>query len=133
MYVFLFGIATYYLASNLGQLQNNTLIIENYRTFQTIWSIGLIVFGIHLIMVGVLMKGHKLVPTILWYLAIIAGASYILVNILKTPSLQLTELSNTLNTILGLPMALGELGLAIWLIVKGGKRLLEKETLNSVL
>jgi hypothetical protein len=133
MYVFLFGIATYYLASNLGQLKNNTLIVKNYRMFQTIWSIGLIVFGIHLIMVGVLMKWYKLVPTILWYLTIIAGASYILVNILKTPSLQLAELSNTLNTILALPMALGELGFAIWLIVKGGKRLLEKETLNSIL
>jgi hypothetical protein len=122
IYVLLFGTATYYLALNLGQSKDsNLLIIENYTTFQTIWSIGLIVFGSHLIMVGVLMKGHKLVPTILWCLTIIAGVSYILVNILKTPSLQLAELSNTLNTILALPMVLGELGLAVWLIWKGGK------------
>ncbi len=31
--------------------------------------------------------------------------------------------SNTLTNILVLPMALGELGLAVWLIIKGGKLL----------
>jgi hypothetical protein len=52
---------------------------------------------------------------------LIAGMSYILIHSLKTVSPQLTELSNTLNTILGLPMALSELCLAGWLITKGGK------------
>jgi len=47
--------------------------------------------------------------------------SYVLIYSLNTVSPQLTELSNTLNTIIGLPMVLSELCLAGWLIAKGGK------------
>jgi len=67
------------------------------------------------------MKLHKLIPKILWYLTIVAGVSYIFVHLLKTTSPQLTELNNLINNILALPMTLGELGLAVWLIIKGGK------------
>lgn len=119
-YSLVFGIAISYLLKNVGQY-DNALVIENYHLFQMIWSIGLIVFGIHLIIVGMLMKLHKLIPGILWYLMIIAGMSYILVYLLKTAFPNLNELSDQLNTILGLPMALSELCLAVWLIVKGGK------------
>ena len=122
IYSMIFGIATYYLVKNIGQPNNdNLIVIENYKSFQNIWSIGLIIFGIHLLIVGVLMKLHKLIPKILWYLTIIAGTSYILVHVLKTTSPQLSELNNSMNNILALPMALGELGLAVWLIIKGGK------------
>lgn len=123
IYSMIFGIATYFLVKNIGQPNNsNQIVIENYKSFQNIWSIGLIIFGIHLLVVGVLMKLHKLIPKILWYLTIIAGTSYVLVHILKTTAPQLTELNNLMNNILALPMALGELGLAIWLIIKGGKQ-----------
>ena len=64
---------------------------------------------------------HKSIPKLLGYLTIIGGISYVLVHILKTTFTDLTELTSLLNTILALPMALGELGLAIWLIVKGGR------------
>ncbi|KAB1157794.1 DUF4386 domain-containing protein [Flavobacterium luteum] len=120
LYSLLFGIAILYLSKNITQY-NNTIVIENYYLFQKIWSIGLIVFGIHLLLISVLMKLHKVIPRILWYLMIIAGMSYILIHLLKTVFPHLPELGNLLNLILGLPMALAELCLAIWLIVKGGK------------
>ena len=120
IYTLIFCIATYFLTKNIGQ-ENNTMVIENYKSFEFTWSIGLIIFGVHLLIVGLLMKFHKLIPSILWYLTIIAGASYILVHVLKIAVPLLTELTNNLNNILALPMALGELGLAIWLIIKGGK------------
>ena len=122
IYSMIFGIATYYLVKNIGQPNNdNQIVIENYKSFQNIWSIGLIIFGVHLLIVGVLMKLHKLIPKTLWYLTIVAGVSYILVHFLKTTSPQSMELNNIVNNILALPMALGELGLAIWLIIKGEK------------
>lgn len=120
VYTMMFCIATYFLTINIGQ-NNNTIVIENYKSFEHTWAIGLIIFGIHLLIVGQLMKLHKLVPRILWYLTIIAGVSYVLVNGLKTTLPQFTHFTSILNNILALPMALGELGLAIWLIVKGGK------------
>lgn len=122
VYTFIFGIATYYLGRNLGLTDdNNTTIMANYDLFHTVWSIGLIVFGFHLLLVGVLMKQHKLIPRVLWYLTVLAGASYCLVHVLKLAGPELAAWSNTLNNILALPMALGELGLAVWLIWRGGK------------
>ena len=125
IYTMILSIATYFLTRNIEET-NNAVIIENYKSFGFIWSVGLIIFGIHLLIVGLLMKLHKSVPKILWFLTIIAGASYILVHILKTTSPHLTELTDTLNNILTLPMVLGELGLAVWLIIKGGKMDIQK-------
>ncbi|MBC6112408.1 DUF4386 domain-containing protein, partial [Pedobacter sp. CCM 8938] len=90
IYSLILGIALYYLAINIGQ-SNNSIVLKNYKSFQNIWSTGLIVFGIHLLIIGALMKLHKLIPGILWYLSIIAGASYILIHLLKTTFPQLTE------------------------------------------
>lgn len=130
IYTLIFGIGTFYLTNNIGQTIDDIIIVlENYKLFEKVWTIGLIVFGFHLLTIGILMKLHKLIPKILWYLTIIAGASYILVHLLKMTLPNLTELTNSLNNILALPMALGELGLAIWLIVKGGK-IETKETPN---
>ncbi|PJB01103.1 MAG: DUF4386 domain-containing protein, partial [Ignavibacteria bacterium CG_4_9_14_3_um_filter_36_18] len=89
--------------------------------FKTVWTLGLIVFGLHLLAVGILMKVHRNIPKVLWILTLIAGISYVVVHILKLTLPQLSEFTETLNNILALPMALGELGLAIWLIIKGGK------------
>ncbi len=122
IYAAIFTAATYYLIRNIDQENlRNAIIIENYQLFQAIWSIGLIIFGFHLLVIGLLMKAHKLVPKALWYLTILAGVSYILVHLLKTTAPALSELTGTLETVLALPMAFGELGLAIWLIFKGGK------------
>jgi DMSO reductase anchor subunit len=122
IYTFLFSIATYYLTKNLAQPNyNSEIIIENYESFQTIWSIGLIIFGLHLLVVGVLMKLHKRIPGILSYLMLLAGTSYILVHGLKSTLPQLTDLIRLLNNVLAFPMAIGELGLAFWLLIKGGK------------
>lgn len=121
IYAAIFGVATYFLVVNLGQGNNNELLNSNFNSFETVWTLGLIVFGLHLLAVGILMKVHRNIPKVLWILTLIAGISYVVVHILKSMLPQLSEFTETLNNVLALPMALGELGLAIWLIIKGGK------------
>jgi hypothetical protein len=121
VYTVIFGIATFQLTKNLHPTEtSNEIIINNFHTFHSIWSAGLIIFGIHLFLVGILMKLHTRIPKILWYLALIAGVSYVVVHFLKLTLTQSDIVSN-LEMILALPMAIGELGLAVWLIIKGGK------------
>lgn len=122
IYSITFGFAIFYLSKNIDQ-DNSLIVIENYNLFQIIWSLGLIIFGIHLVIIGMLMKLDKFMPNFLWCLTIIAGLSYIMIHFLKTIFPQLIELFNFLNTIMGIPMALSELCLAIWLIMKGGNDL----------
>ena len=118
IYTVLFCIATYYLTLNL-ESNSNEIVLENYESFDNMWALGLIFFGIHLLIIGRLMKLHQLIPLILWCLTFFAGFSYIVVYSIKIIFPELNELTETLNVILAVPMALGELGLAVWLIVKG--------------
>ncbi|MDP2722932.1 MAG: DUF4386 domain-containing protein [Bacteroidales bacterium] len=121
VYTVIFGIAAFYLTKNLHPTEtSNEIIIHNFQLFQSIWSAGLIIFGIHLFLVGILMKLHMRIPKILWYLALIAGISYVVVHFLKL-TLPQSDIVSILEMILALPMAIGELGLAVWLIIKGGK------------
>jgi hypothetical protein len=121
VYTVIFGTAAFFLTKNLNPTEtSNDILINNFQLFQSIWSAGLIIFGIHLLLVGILMKLHPPIPKILWYLALIAGISYVIVHFLKL-TLSQSDIVINLEMILALPMAIGELGLAVWLIIKGGK------------
>jgi magnesium-transporting ATPase (P-type) len=120
IYTLIFGIATFYLTKNINEVTSQS-INTNFQSFELIWNSGLIIFGFHILLVGALMKLHRRIPKILWYLTIIAGVSYIFVHILKLTSPN-SEFVMNLEMILALPMALGELGLSVWLLIKGGKK-----------
>lgn len=122
LYSVIFAMAAYQLCKTIAHENvNNSLINSNYRSFQAIWSVGLILFGGHLITIGLLMNLHRKIPKLLWSLTLLAGFSYIVIHSLKITTQQASDLSRILENVLSLPMALGELGLAIWLLVKGGK------------
>jgi hypothetical protein len=89
------------------------------QTFESIWSIGLIVFGGHLIIVGYVVFKSKNIPTILGIFLILGGIGYAAINISKTLLLQ--DNLAILTTIFSIPMIVGELGFGVWLLVKGRK------------
>ena len=121
IYTLIFVIATYYLTKNLNTNElTNQKVISNYQQFQTIWNSGLVIFGFHIILIGWLMKLHNKIPKILWSITLLAGVSYMVTSFLKVVSPD-SEFVETLIMVLALPMTIGELGLAIWLWIKGGK------------
>lgn len=121
MYTVIFAIAAYYLVKNLTTDElTNQIINSNYEQFQTIWNLGLVLFGFHIVLIGWLMRLHQRIPKLLWYLTLFAGICYIILHLLKVTASDSTFVT-TLEMILALPMAAGELGLAIWLLIKGGK------------
>ena len=121
IYTLIFIIATYHLTKNLNTNElTNQKAISNFHQFQTIWNSGLVIFGFHIILIGWLMKLHHKIPKILWFITLLAGVSYMITSFLKVVSPD-SELVETLIMILALPMTIGELGLAIWLWIKGGK------------
>jgi len=122
IYTLILIVATFSLISNWTiWTTNQAVVIANFEKFMFIWTNGLIIFGFHLTLIGVLMKIHKKIPKILWVLTLIAGVSYIIVHFLKVATPSLEQFTKSLEMILMLLMAAGELGLAIWLIIKGGK------------
>lgn len=86
------------------------------------FSLGLVVFGLHLVLLGLAMRKRMEIPKVFAYLALFAGACYTLMHgfYLMTPEMKASLAA--VESILALPMAAGELVLAFWLLIKG-KRL----------
>ncbi|MDG1332366.1 MAG: DUF4386 domain-containing protein [Crocinitomicaceae bacterium] len=121
VYTVIFAIATVYLINNLNfKSLTNQEIATNFQSFQDVWNFGLVIFGFHIILIGVLMKKTNDIPRFLYYLTIFAGVAYVILPLLKLSPVN-PEITNNLGMILALPMALGELGLAVWILIKGGK------------
>lgn len=102
--------------------QNEVAVMQQFKTFLEVWSLGLIVFGGHLLLLGYLMVTSGYVPKALGILTLVASVCYIFTNIANILLPDYEQYKATVELVLSLPMALGELALAFWLIVKGGKR-----------
>lgn len=121
LYSGLFGLALCFLLS--GFFTNEIHAADfwiNMKRFYWLWNLSLgFLFGPHLVLTAYLMKQYKIIPVFVWGLTAFAGLAYIIVHLLKIfvpqwPTLELIEM------ILILPMALGELLLAFWVLIKVG-------------
>jgi len=133
LYSCILGIGIFCLVS-ITALTNNPMIISAFETgqigaqiihlensFQAIWGLGLIIFGVHLLIVGMLTYQSKYMPNWLAIIIFVAGVGYIIVNVMYAFIPSLDNLTQIIEYIWMIPMALGEVLLAIWLLVKGKK------------
>ncbi len=88
------------------------LNISNLTTFYSIWDNGLLIFGIHLLFLGILVYKAQYIPKWLGILIVIASFGYIIDSIANLFGI---------NTMIGMFTFIGEVLFAIWLIVKGRK------------
>ncbi len=85
--------------------------------FEKIWSFGLILFGGHLLLLGLVSLRAPEIPRIIAWLLVGAGPAYTVTNLLDNLGPDAAALGAALSRVLAAPMALAELGLAVWLIV----------------
>ncbi|WP_428910254.1 DUF4386 domain-containing protein [Niallia sp. Krafla_26] len=109
-----------------GEQQLQTLILLLLEAFHFIWSIGLIIFGGHLIIVGYLAFHSKQIPKIISILLMIASLGYIAIHLFITFLPYFDVMIKTLKVIFTVPMILGELGFGLWLLLQGGKYPIKK-------
>jgi len=96
-------------------------IMKNMETFELVWQWGLIIFGIHLVLLGLGHFSTDHLPNLLGLLLVIAGLSYMLTSGLHVIMPEKESLITLINNILMLPMVVGELGFGIYLMVKAKK------------
>lgn len=96
-------------------------VMTSIMAFESIWSIGLIVFGAHLMMIGYVALKAKQIPKLISILLVVAGASYMLIHLMHGFFPQYESVTARMETILIIPMIIGELGFGIWLLFKGRK------------
>lgn len=91
------------------------------EAFEMMWSIGLILFGGHLMIVGYLAFQSGNIPKLISILLLIASFAYMVIHACYTFLPQWNAFTSGLEVVLTIPMVLGELGFGIWLLFKGGK------------
>lgn len=99
-----------------GNTQRVMLLLTR---FDRIWSFGLIVFGIHLILLSV--ASFRYENKILGILLLAAGVSYLLIHTMEGFLPRFSDFTGRLESILAIPMTLGEMVFALWMIIRGGK------------
>lgn len=99
--------------------QNLVMLFLN--GFQMVWSIGLIFFGGHLMMISYLAIKSSYLPKVISLLLFLAGVSYFIIHFNYSFLPNLNEVTKIIELFLSVPMFLGEISFAIWLLFKGGK------------
>lgn len=99
-----------------GALEAREKTLERIVLFEAIWSIGLIIFGLHLFLLGILAAKMRLTPLPISWLVAFGGACYIILHSIKAINSAWLGAHPTIEQFLSIPMALSELSLAIWLI-----------------
>lgn len=131
--ILLVGIVSLFHAyAELNNVSEDTnVFFERVLSFRSVWQFGLIIFGIHLILLSQLVYDKKNFQKILSALLLIAGIGYFISN---TASLLIGNYElyrSKVEVVFIAPMILGELILAVWLLMKGGKKYAKEITLEQ--
>jgi Domain of unknown function (DUF4386) len=106
----------------------NQQLMFYLNSFESYWSFGLIIFGIHLMLLAFLVLKDRQIHRFFGIMLIIAALSYMIIHTSRFLVLTSEEFLSSLEMVLSIPMAFGEIALAIWLIVRGGRKKLANKS-----
>ncbi|MNC22297.1 hypothetical protein D3C75_702950 [compost metagenome] len=99
-----------------GELQAGVMLFLG--AFEAVWSIGLILFGGHLLIVGLLAFRSLNIPKLISILLLLAAAGYVVVHLSRTLAPGVEDAIKVVEWVFMLPMTAGELGLGLWLLFR---------------
>ena len=109
----------YLNAFTLEQLYAQVLL--SLSSFNYTWLIGLVFFGLHLLVLGYLIFKSELIPTFIGILLIIAGIGYLIDSFANFLLSNYKDYEDIFLMIVIIPGIVGELSLTFWLLFKGNK------------
>jgi len=116
MHAAIMGVAIFALPLALQETTQEGILYQ-VEAFNTIWLIGLFFFGIHLILLGRILKRPKIIALFL----LLAGIMYMVDTTAHFMMPNYHDYADIFLAMVAVPSILGEMALAIWLLVKGGK------------
>jgi hypothetical protein len=111
--------ASYGTAFNTEQVYQQAHLF--FKAFDNTWAIGFIFFGLHLGVLSYLVKHSGYMPKLLAYILFVAAIAYTIDNCTKLLVVDYSIYKAPLTVMVAIPSILGELGLALWLLIKGTK------------
>lgn len=127
--VVFFGAALYFLVDiqvlvqtvGVSESELAEEVDTSLKLFDNIWLVGLIFFGIHLVLLSKLLCLTKRVRKTISGLLFVAGIGYVLDSYLQLFYGGYDSIREVSTFIVVLPGIIGELALTFWLLLKGGK------------
>ena len=116
MHAAIMGVAIFALPITLASTDSEE-ILKQVDIFNTIWLIGLIFFGIHLILLGNIIAKPKIISIFL----VIAGSMYMVDTAAHFMLPNYEAYSSVFLTLVAIPSIFGEMSFSVWLLIKGGK------------
>jgi hypothetical protein len=104
--------------TGLDTQQRQTMALASLDTFSAGFLLALVFFGVHLLALGCLFYRSRYVPRVFGMLLVAAGAGYIADSL---ASFFVSGYGGLWSVIFLVPVVVGELGLTVWLLVKGVK------------
>lgn len=101
--------------------QLNAQALVALDTFNTTWLIGLLAFGVHLVLLGALVINSRWAPRALGYVLIVAGLAYVADTVAHTLVGNYVDYETVFLVIVAVPSVIAEGWFGIWLLLKGGK------------
>ncbi len=90
--------------------------LVDLEVFSAGFLVALVFFGVHLVLLGVLFHRSGYIPRLLAVLLVAAGVGYVVDSL---ASLTVTGYGGATAAVLLTPAVVGEVGLTLWLLVKG--------------
>ncbi len=133
VYTCIFGVALLNLMTGfrlLTNVQYSEIIDKNelyhqallqFNAFDDGWAIGLVFFGVHLLLIAYLIIQSSFIPKIIGILFFLAAIAYMGDNAAKLLLADYQDYKTLLTMAVAIPSIIGEVGFAVWLLLKGGK------------
>jgi hypothetical protein len=99
-----------------GQVPSQILFYLN--SFDQMMSLGLVVFGFHILVLGYLVFKSGFLPKTFGVLLVLAFFGYMIPKLIDLLLPNYEYFTTIIEMIFFLPMVIGEVGLGIWLIIK---------------
>ena len=116
MHAAIMGVAIFALPTVL-KLSSKEAILAQVDSFNTIWLIGLFFFGIHLVLLSKIVEAPKFIKLFLW----LAGFMYMVDTLAHFVLPNYQDYATLFLSLVAIPSIFGEMSLAVWLLLKGGK------------
>ncbi|MCC6460720.1 MAG: DUF4386 domain-containing protein [Saprospiraceae bacterium] len=118
MHAAIMGVSIFALVNSLSSTTVHE-ILKQVEIFNTIWLIGLFFFGIHLILLSKIIKK----PWVIAIFILIAGVMYMVDTAAHFLLSNYDKYGSIFLALVAIPSVIGEMSLAVWLLIKGGKNL----------
>ncbi|KAG2389571.1 hypothetical protein C9374_014131 [Naegleria lovaniensis] len=87
--------------------------MDYFNSYESIWAFGLMIFGVHLVLLGILARRSSFVAKWISLMIVVAGVAYFLDNLLKLTYSNYENVKTVLTLCVAIPGIVGEVGLAV--------------------